>query len=216
MLADSAYGKSAVRLVKVSRRGDRHDLKELTVSIRFEGDYEQSYTEGENSGVLPTDTMKNTVYALAADWPNDDPEDFGLRLSSHFLERNPRLGRVRIDLTEHPWHRLSIGDREHGQAFQRQGGETRLATIEADRGHVSVEAGLTDLVILKSSRSAFAGFLRDDYTTLAETADRLLATSLTARWKYRDVDSNFGPTWRAVRFTLLEAFAEHDSRSVQH
>src|SRR5262245_50609013 len=116
MLAETAYGKSSVRLVKVTRRGDRHDLKDLTVGIRFEGDYDQSYTEGDNSGVLPTDTMKNTVYALAAQESVEEPETFGVSLARHFLARNPRLGRVRIDITEHPWGRITVGNREHGQA----------------------------------------------------------------------------------------------------
>lgn len=216
MLAETAYGKSSVRLVKVSRRGDRHDLKDLTVAIRFEGDYDQSYTEGDNSGVLPTDTMKNTVYALAAEEAVDEPDAFGLTLAGHFLERNPRLARVRIDLTEHPWGRIVVGNRKHDQAFVRQGAESRTATIRGDRTNLTVGAGIRDLVVLKSSQSAFAGFMRDEYTTLAETEDRLLATSLKATWQYRELDIEFGQTWRAVRQTLLEAFAEHDSKSVQH
>lgn len=216
MLAETAYGKSSVRLVKVSRRGDRHDLKDLTVAIRFEGDYDQSYTDGDNSGVLPTDTMKNTVYALAAQEAVDGPDAFGLTLARHFLERNPRLARVRIDMTEHPWGRIIVGNQEHGQAFVRQGSEVRSATIEGDRTKLAVCAGLTDLIVLKSSHSAFAGFLRDEYTTLADTEDRLLATSLSATWWYRDLGIEFGQAWRTVRQTLLETFAEHDSKSVQH
>jgi urate oxidase len=216
MLAETAYGKSRVRLVKVSRHGDRHDIKDLTVAIRFEGDYAESYTDGDNSGVLPTDTMKNTVYALAANGSVGEPESFGLALADHFLQRNPRLQRVGIDIVEHPWRRISIGAREHGQAFVRHGAETRTASITSARSGPTVGAGIGDLIIMKSSRSAFAGFLRDEYTTLAETTDRLLATSLTATWTYADADIQFGQTWHAVRATLLEAFAEHDSKSVQH
>jgi len=216
MLAETAYGKSSIRLVKVSRRGDRHDLKDLTIAIRFEGEYDQSYTEGDNRGVLPTDTMKNTVYALAAQTAADEPDAFGLALARHFLDRNPRLARVRVDVTEHPWGRITVGNHEHGQAFIRQGSESRTATIHGDRATVTAGAGISDLVVLKSSHSAFAGFMRDEYTTLADTEDRLLATSLTATWRYRDLGLEFGQTWRAVRQTLLETFAEHDSRSVQH
>jgi urate oxidase len=216
MLAETAYGKSRVRLVKIARHGDRHDLKDLTVAVRFEGDYVESYTDGDNRGVLPTDTMKNTVYALAATGEIGEPEAFGLRLARHFQERNPRLRRVRIDISEQPWGRIVLGAREHGQAFIRHGGETRTSTVETDGSKHTVGAGVTDLVILKSSHSAFAGFLRDEYTTLPDTADRVLATSMTATWKYSDADVEFGPAWRAVRVTLLEAFAEHDSKSVQH
>jgi urate oxidase len=216
MLADTAYGKSGVRLVQVIRRGDRHDLRDFTVAIRFEGDYDESYLEGDNSAVLPTDTMKNTVYALAARGPVTEPETFGLMLARHFLERNPRLHRVRITLTEYPWGRITVGDREHGQAFVRHGPESRSALIRMDRDQTCVRAGVADLSILKSSHSAFAGFPRDEFTTLAETRDRLLATSLAATWSYVEPDIDFGPAWTAVRRTLLEAFAEHNSESVQH
>jgi urate oxidase len=216
MLAETAYGKSSVRLVKVSRHGDRHDLKDLTVSIRFEGEYDQSYTDGDNREVLPTDTMKNTVYALAASHSVAEPEAFGRVLAEHFLERNPRLRRVRIDLTEQAWGRIAVGAREHGQAFVRQSAEARSATVQGQGDRITVGAGVKDLVILKSSRSGFTGFLRDAYTTLPDVADRILATALTATWHYRTSDLDFNLTWRAVRNTLLEAFGEHDSRSVQH
>ena len=216
MLAETAYGKSSVRLVKVSRHGDRHDLTDLTVAIRFEGEYEESYTQGDNRDVLPTDTMKNTVYAMAARHPIDEPEAFGRLLAEHFLERNPRLRRVRIDLAEQQWGRISVGAREHGQAFVRNGPESRSATVRGEGDNIAVGAGVKDLVILKSSHSGFAGFLRDEYTTLPDVADRILATAMTATWKYRTADLDFNVTWRAVRTTLLEAFAEHESRSVQH
>jgi urate oxidase len=216
MLTHSAYGKSRVRLVQVARRGDRHDLRDLTVAIRFEGDYDESFTEGDNSGVLPTDTMKNTVYALAAEHPVEEPETFGVALARRFLDRNPRLVRVRIDLEEHPWGRIPIGGREHGQAFTRSGSDARTASVQGKRRGLTIGAGVKRLVILKTSHSAFSGFLRDEYTTLPETEDRLFATSMTATWRYRSDDLRFGATWKAVRRTLLEAFAEHESRSVQH
>ena len=216
MLRETAYGKSRVRLVQLTRRNDRHELCDLTIAIRFQGDYDESYTAGDNRAVLPTDTMKNTVYALAATGRVRDAESFGLRLARHFLDRNPRLERVRIDLTEHAWGRIASGDREYGQAFVRKGPETRTSTIDADHRLMTVEAGVADLVILKSANSAFAGFPRDEYTTLPETHDRIFATSLTATWRYRDLDVSFDTAWRAVRKTLLESFAEHRSASVQH
>ena len=216
MLRATAYGKSRVRLVQLTRRSDRHDLCDLTIAIRFQGDYDESYAAGDNSAVLPTDTMKNTVYALAATERVREAESFGLRLARHFRDRNPRLERVRIDIGEHAWGRIASGDRESGQAFVRKGPETRTSTIEADRAGATVEAGVADLVILKSAHSAFAGFPRDEYTTLPETHDRILATSLTATWHYRDLDVRFDTVWRAVHKTLLESFAEHHSASVQH
>jgi urate oxidase len=216
MLTHTAYGKSQVRLVQVRRHGDRHDLRDLSVAIRFEGDYDESYTAGDNRHVLPTDTMKNTVYALAARHPVRDPEPFGMQLGEHFLERNPRLRRVTVDLVEHLWRRIEIGEREHDQAFMRRGPDTRTASVMSDRSGVAVVAGIEDLLVMKTGHSAFSGFPRDDYTTLPETRDRLLATALTATWRYEDPDLQFGATWRGVRDTLLRTFAEHESESVQH
>ena len=205
-----------MRLVQVLRQPDRHDLRDLTVAIRFEGDYDASYVEGDNSAVLPTDTMKNTVYALAARQPVGEPEAFGLRLARHFLDRNVRLNRVRIDLTEHGWERLPRGERSHGQAFAQTRAGSRTAAVDAGRDSSRVAAGIADLVVMKTAHSAFAGFPRDEYTTLPDTRDRLLATALTATWRYVSGDLDYGPTWRAVRSTLLDTFAEHHSESVQH
>ena len=215
MLAETAYGKSGVRLVQVTRPGDRHALRDLTVSIRFEGDYDACYTDGNNSDVLPTDTMKNTVYAMAAKERLQEPELFGMHLAEHFLECNPRLRRVTVDMREHLWSRITVDGREHGRAFMREGPESRTAQVRVDRQEVLVHAGISDLVVMKSAGSAFSGFIRDAYTTLAETRDRLLATALTATWRY-DSGTAYGPAWHAVRRTLLETFANHDSESVQH
>ena len=215
MLADSAYGKSGVRLVQVARHGDRHDLRDLTIAIRFEGDYDTSYVEGDNSDVLPTDTMKNTVYAFAARGPLEELETFALNLAEHFLERNPKANRITVDILEHMWRRIEVGGKDSGHSFLRHGPEKRSAQVRLDREEAQVRAGIVDLLILKSAQSAFSGFPRDEYTTLPETRDRLLATSLTATWRY-DVGIAYGPAWRAVRNTLLETFATHRSESVQH
>jgi urate oxidase len=219
MLVQSAYGKSRIRLVQIARHGDRHDLSDLTIAIRFEGEYDESYTTGDNAGVLPTDTMKNTVYALAARHGIQEPEAFGLTLATHFLERNPRLTDVRIDVSARTWDRLRSGgpaDDGDGHAFIGCGPDMRTASVGVDRTRTIIAGGVRDLLILKSSRSAFAGFLKDGFTTLPETQDRLLATSLTATWNYRPGAIDHGPVWRKVRQVLLESFAAHNSASVQH
>jgi urate oxidase len=215
-LSRTSYGKSRIRLVQVSRRGDRHEVRDLTVAIAFEGDYDTSYTEGDNRDVLPTDTMKNTVYALAARDGAGEPETFGAILGRHFIGHNPKLARVSVDLIDHGWSHIADGAREHGQAFVRRGPEVRTARVVTDRTNVAVTAGITDLIIMKTSRSAFADFPRDEFTTLPETRDRLLATALTAAWSYSESDVEFGAVFRTVRSSLLDAFARHDSLSVQH
>ena len=212
-LTENSYGKQAIRLVTVRRGPERNALKDVTVAIRFEGDFTAAYTEGDNQGVFPTDTMKNTVYALAAEHPFDDVEDFGLALTDHYLKASPRTSSVQVELTEHLWE--AIGE-EEDRSFRKAGSERRRATVIRDRGGVKVQAGIEDLVVMKTSKSAFEGYPRDRYTTLRETSDRLLATAVQATWRYAPSANSFGPLWHEVRRRLLKAFAEHDSRSVQH
>jgi urate oxidase len=210
-LTENAYGKQAVRLVTVRRRPDRHELKDVAVAIRFEGDFAAAYVDGDNQGVFPTDTMKNTVYALAAEHPFDDIEDFGLTLTDHFLAGSPRAARVRVDLAEHLWEPVESG----GTAFRQAGSERRIAEVTRDREGTEVLAGIEDLVVMKTAKSAFEGFPRDRFTTLPETADRILATAVRAIWRYSRPDVAF-ELWHQVRRVLLKTFAEHDSRSIQH
>jgi urate oxidase len=215
-LVDNSYGKQSVRLVTVHRGPVSHVLKDVTVAIRFEGDFAAAYTEGSNQGVFPTDTMKNTVYALAAQHPFDDIEDFGLALTDHFLESSPRTSSVRVELDEHLWEPIEAGGARHPHGFRKAGAERRTAVVTRDRESAQVLAGLADLVVMKTAKSAFEGFPRDRYTTLRETSDRLLATAVRATWRYSRPYVAFGRLWHEVRRVLLETFAEHDSFSVQH
>lgn len=219
MLVEDRYGKERVRLVRVTRRAGRHDLVELTVGIRFEGDFRAAHEQGDNRNVLPTDTMKNAVYALAHAAAPGPVEAFGARLARHFLDGNPRVARVRVELAEHPWARIEVAGRPHRHSFVRAGADLRTADVTATRAGVELGSGLRDLLVLKTTGSAFAGFRKDRLTTLPETADRILSTSIDARWTWRDgvAAAEAGRSWSGVRRTLLEAFARHDeSRSVQH
>ena len=218
VLSQTGYGKSEVRLVKVSRRPDGHDLRDLTVDVALEGDFDAAYVDGDNTGLLATDTMRNVVYALAKEHLIDDMESFGQRLVAHFLSATPSVTRARVHIVEHPWARLEVGGRPHEHAFQRGCGGNRVATVVGDGGGVGgiqIQAGIDDLLVLKTTGSGWEGFLRDRYTSLAETSDRILATSITARWSYRGPGIDFGAAWRGVRQTVLEAFADHYSPSVQ-
>ena len=216
-LDTSAYGKSGIRMVKVARNGDRHDIKDMTVAIQFGGEFLKVHTEGDNSTVLPTDTMKNTVYAIAKRYSWEQAEEFAVILADHFFADNPHVATIRIDIEEHRWERLTIGGKAHRTAFSRAGKEVRTArVIRTEEGERTVEGGVRDLIIIKTAQSGFEGYMRDRYTTLRETRDRLFATSMSARWRYAGKGLAYGVSWEAVRKLLLEAFAEHDSRSVQH
>jgi urate oxidase len=215
VLSQARYGKSEVRLVKVSRRPDGHEVRDVTVGVGLEGDFDAAYVEGDNTGLLATDTMRNVVYALAKEHPIDEIESFGLRLVEHFLAAGPGVARARVHIVEHPWARLEVGGRAHEHAFHRGNGGNRVATVAGDGGEPQIEAGIDDLLVMKTTGSGWEGFLRDRYTTLAETSDRILATVITARWSYRGRDTNYGVAWRVVRETILEAFCDHYSPSVQ-
>jgi urate oxidase len=208
-LADNEYGKSRIRLAKVTRHGDHHDFKDLTVGVHLRGDFEAAHLEGNNRLILPTDTMKNTVYALAKDHPLEQIEDFALHLASYFLTNNPQVTDVRIEIAEHPWSRYQR------YSFVKGSGERRLTWITANRAGVSIESGIGDLTVLKTTGSGFVGYIKDRFTTLKETTDRIFATVIQARWRYRDRDVPFNTCWQGVRQTILDTFAEHDSLSVQ-
>jgi urate oxidase len=217
ILGRNNYGKSRVRLVRVARRPDRHDISDLTVDVALEGDFAAAHVAGDNSGLLATDTMRNTVYALARGFDVSDLERFGIRLVERFVAAGPKVTRARIGLVAHPWERLAgAGGAPHEHAFQRGGGGDRVATVSGDgSGSFEVEAGIEGLVVLKTTGSGWEGYLHDEYTSLAETDDRIMATEITARWTYGSHDIDFTASWRGVRDVVLEAFADHYSPSVQ-
>ena len=213
-LAADRYGKAAIRLVRVGRDSTPHTLRDLTIAIALEGDFAAAHTDGDNSMVVATDTMKNTAYAFALEHLTGSIEAYATTLARHFLE-STQVDRATVNIRQHAWRPIDVAGSPAPDAFLRTGEGTRVATIAATRGEVTVEAGIEDLVVMKTTRSAFSGFPRDRYTTLPETDDRLMATKVTAIWRYGSPELDFDATWTAARDTLLEVFADHDSPSVQ-
>ena len=213
-LGANRYGKAAIRLVRVARGPEGDRIRDLTVAIALEGDFETAHTDGDNSLVIATDTMKNTAYAFAKDHLDGSIEDYGRALAEHFLEA-PQVDVATVNIRSHHWQAIDVAGAPARDAFVRGGEGTRVATIATSRGGSVVESGIEDLVVMKTTRSAFSGFPRDRYTTLPETEDRLMATRITAIWRYGAPDLDFDATFQAVRSSLLEIFADHDSPSVQ-
>jgi urate oxidase len=205
------YGKTAVRLTYVDRTSDRHEIRELNVSVFFEGDFAASYLNGDNSSVLPTDTIKNTVYVLARQLRWADIETFGRGISGHFLSRLPHLRQVTVRIEQVPWERIG----EHPSAFRQAGRERRTAEIIATRSGRQFKSGIRDLQVLKTGNSAFGGFMKDEWTTLSETDDRLFGTAVSADWTYSRLDIDFNAAFAQVSKALLHRFASHQSLSVQ-
>ncbi len=212
MLSFDTYGKTGVRLTQVTRNDGRHDVKEVSVKILFEGDFMRSYTAGDNTSVLPTDTIKNTVYIVARQKPIQSIEQFAADLARHFLSRLAHLTKVTVEIEQTPWTHMGA----HDTAFLQAGGECRSVVLSAARSNETFISGIRNLEILKTSKSAFTGYMKDEYTTLPETQDRLLGTVLHADWTYRAGTVDFNVSYRAIRHTLLETFAKHESLSVQH
>jgi urate oxidase len=212
VLGRNSYGKSEVRVVKVVRGAERHELRDLTVDVSLTGEFAAAHLEGDNSGLLATDTMRNTVYALTKEDPIEHLESFARRLAEHFVAAGPPVSNARVRIVEHPWTRIG----EHPHAFQRGSGGRRIAVVSGDGREYSIEAGIDDLLVLKTTDSGWSGFLRDRYTTLPETDDRILATVITASWLYSTVDAfDYTAAWNRVHATILEAFGDHYSPSVQ-
>jgi urate oxidase len=215
VLGQNNYGKSEIRLVKVVRGADYHELRDLTVDVVLEGGFETAHLRGDNTGLLATDTMRNTVYALAKDNLTGSIEEFGSALVDHFLWAGPTVEQARVRLVEHPWDRIRVDGSGHEHSFVRSSGE-RTAVVRGGPGGSRVEAGIDDLLVLKTTNSGFEGFLRERYTTLPETDDRILATVITASWVYGDATAlDFDDLWRRVRQRILVTFTDHYSPSMQ-
>jgi urate oxidase len=216
-LVENSYGKSRIRIAKVKRHADHHDFHEWTIDILLQGDFESCFVAGDNSRILPTDTMKNTVYSLARTSSAGCVEEFGKELVTFFLDRNPQVSTAQVALSAKSWQHLLANGKSHPTTFVQSSAECQTAEIAANRKDtVSVSSGLDKLIIMKTAGSEFAGFIKDSLTTLPETTDRLFATSLSARWKYSAPSVSFPALRSKIRELLVSAFAGHTSKSVQH
>ena len=208
VLSDNEYGKAETRVVRVTKSGDTHEIKDLNVSVALSGDFAAAHLSGDNSNIVPTDTQKNTVFAFAADGIGEI-EDFALRLARHFVRQFAPVYRARVSIEEYPWSRLDPHN------FVRQGGDRRLATVTCTDDAAWIVGGLGDLVVLKSAGSEFHGYISDRFTTLEATSDRILATSVVARWRYTNTSAPWSSLHDEIRSVLLDTFARKHSLSLQ-
>ncbi|MEV5959049.1 factor-independent urate hydroxylase [Streptomyces sp. NPDC051987] len=219
ILGQNQYGKAENRVVRITRDGATHHIKDLSVSVSLSGDMDEVHYSGSNANVLPTDTTKNTVYAFAKEYGIESAEQFGIHLARHFVTSQEPIHRARIRIEEYAWERIEVpGEARH--SFARRGQETRLAQITYDGERWEVVSGLKDLVVLNSTDSEFWGYVKDTYTTLPEAYDRILATEVSARWRFDWTDDEQAtPDWETsyeqTRGHLLQAFADTYSLSLQ-
>jgi urate oxidase len=219
-LAANRYGKSRVRLMRVTKHEGHHDLDEWTVQVLLSGDFETAHTVGDNSKILPTDTMKNTVYSIARDSKAESMEDYAKELVDYLLSRNAQVESAEVVVESTLWKRLVVDGEPYPTAFMRGSDERQTTTVSrAQGGTFAIKSGLDRLTVLKTAQSGFVGYIKDSLTTLPETADRLFATALKAEWPYSDEAIAEGIDFNKVRAhlreALISAFAKHDSLSVQ-
>jgi urate oxidase len=215
-LAENRYGKSRVRLMKVTRGSDGNDLREWTVQVLLTGDFDSAHYDGDNSKILPTDTMKNTVYFVARNSTATAMEDYAKDLVDFLIGRNPQVSAVSVAVAGAMWKRLTVDGKPHPTSFMRGSGEVQTTMVSREQaGAFRVKSGFENLVVLKTTDSAFEGYIKDELTTLKETSDRIFCTAVSAEWHFTGAALDFDATRQALRETMIATFAEHKSKSVQ-
>lgn len=221
VLGANQYGKAECRLVRVDRDTPVHRITDLNVTAQLRGDFTACHTDGDNSRVVATDTQKNTVYAFAREHGVRTVEHFLMTLGAHFVEGFEWVDGGRWEAEQFAWERIEVDGAPHDHSFVRSGGEVRTAVVQKDGDATWIVSGLKDCVVLKSTGSEFHGFPRDRFTTLAETDDRIMATSVTAWWRFAPTtqaeleELDFDELYAGIRATLLEAFADLHSLALQ-
>lgn len=217
-LGENRYGKSRVRLSRITRHGDMHDFNEWTVHVLLEGDFEASFTAADNSKILPTDTMKNTVYSRARVSSATTIEGFAKELGDYLLTNNAQVSGVKVEIEEKAWERMITDGNSEATTFKLGGPEMHTVRAVRDQGREwSITSGVDGLVILKTTKSAFTGYIKDRLTTLKPATDRIFGTRATATWPFAEGASvDYAQVRTRVIAALLKEFAAHDSMSVQH
>ncbi|MET8860194.1 MULTISPECIES: factor-independent urate hydroxylase [unclassified Streptomyces] len=228
LLGQNQYGKAENRVVRITRDGATHHIKDLNVSVALSGDMDEVHLSGSNANVLPTDTTKNTVYAFAKEHGIESAERFGIHLARHFVTGQEPIHRARVRIEEYAWERIEAPDAasrtagadEPRHSFVRRNQETRVTQITYDGETWEVVSGLKDLVVMNSTNSEFWGYVKDRYTTLPEAYDRILATQVSSRWRFNWTgDEETMPDWDKsydeARKHMLQAFADTYSLSLQ-
>jgi urate oxidase len=216
-VAENKYGKSRVRLVQVKRNAGWHELREWTVEVLLQGDFDSCFLEGDNRNILPTDTMKNTVYSLARNSAAECIEEFAKEFIDFILSRNPQVSSAEVSIAQKAWEHVQSGGKPHPTTFVQSSGENQTTNVTRTRSSdFSVASGFENLVLMKTAGSAFEGYIQDSLTTLPPAKDRLLGTAVRASWNYARADVEFSALRGKVRGILLDQFARHESKSVQH
>jgi urate oxidase len=217
VVVQQSYGKSQVRISRIHREGARHEFIDLTVWIELDGDFLPSYSAADNSQIVPTDTMKNTVYVLSSRSDVKAIEVFAQVLAKHFLDTYQQVSLATIRCEEKLWTRMAFGSKQHDHAFVGNGSERCTCSVKADRAKgTTMTSGVCGLQVLKTTGSSFVDYVKDEYTTLAPAEDRIFATAIEAHWPCSKLSADWPGIRQTIRAALLDVFANQFSKSVQH
>ncbi len=214
-LKSNSYGKSMVRLTKIDRNSTPPRWKEITVATELRGEFDKCYLEGDNSKIVATDSIKNTVYVLASKHTINSLEEFALLIAKHYLDDYAHVADVQVNISEDVWSQIPVGEKLHPTAFVKGREDIRTANVFMNRKESRVESGIENLAVAKITDSEFSGFLRDSYTTLKDSTDRIFGTKINAHWTYNTHSTDFNHAYETARKTMLEVFAHHHSLSAQ-
>jgi urate oxidase len=215
ILGSNCYGKQRVRVLKLIRKPDQHVVKELTVSALLHGDYTAAHVSDDNSAIVPTDTVKNTIHILAKDCLGENTEGFAIDLANHFLNRYAHIESVDVDIRERAWQRMTIDGKPHPHSFVDRDQGVPLVALKKSRESFTLWSGITDLIVMKTTEAAFAGYPKCEFTSLKETSDRIVSTSIFAQWNYTSLELAFPKLNEVILSTMLGVFAQEFSPSVQ-
>jgi len=201
--------------MKIHRQDGRHDVTEVSIDVGLEGDFERSYTAGDNSMVVATDSMKNTINVLAKQHLEAEIEKFAATLADHFLAKYSHVSKVRVRVTEKLWDRWTGEKGPAAHTFTATGQVKPFVELEKSRTDSVMIGGVEDWLIMKTTESGFTDFVTDEFRTLPDTTDRVLASQIKASWKFSGAPENYVATREQILNVMLEVFSANYSPSVQ-
>jgi urate oxidase len=214
-LISNTYGKGRVRVMRIKKDGPVQEVRELNVKCMLTGGFAAAFTDHDNSAVVSTDTVKNLVNIVARENLGLDTEEFGKAVARRFLDRYPQVESVNVDMHEVKWTRMSVGGKPHPHSFVLDNNGQPYANVKMTRSETKVVSGLTGFTFMKSTDSGWDHYYKDDYTTIAETRDRMCATAMSASWRWSRAPNDYSEANAKILSTMLEVFATTYSESVQ-
>lgn len=214
-LTYNRYGKGRVRVLRLDRERPEHEVRELSILAMLEGGFGRAYTDADNSAVVATDTIKNIVNALARDHLTADSETFADIVARFFLERYAQVSKADIRAVETRWRRMTLAGAPQPHAFTLDGNGRPFAHVVATREGAEIRSGIESFTFMKTTQSGWSNFHADEYRTLADTDDRIVATAMDATWTWQSAPTSYPAANAALMDAMMGEFVSTYSHGVQ-